>query len=160
MTQTVRFTSTALRGYGFDLARDLVVSYKRDKSGQYLDKRTSYNLNYNTQYHEALRRQAREQAGLQGTPFTQTVAALKAQAIHPDAHQLTNLRPSFPYVLYSKKNQCSQYFFANTPVSQALTMLAKRGEIVALEDVRILNVDTGTVSLLKPKKVITEYVLA
>ena len=39
-------------------------------------------------------------------------------------------------------------------------MLAKRGEIVALEDVRILNVETQAVTTLKPKKVVTEYVLA
>lgn len=153
MTQTIKFTDTALSGYGFDLLRDRVVSYKRDASGQLLDLRGSYKLNYYDRTHIKLRQLAQEIARStqqKATSFNNVVA--ETQALH-------NIKPNFPYVLYSKKNQCSQYFFANTTIGQALGMLAKRGENVAVEDIRILNVDTGVVTKVAAKRVVTEYAL-
>ena len=145
MTQIVRFTTTVLRGYGFDLDNDLVISYQRNANGAALNYRTRYRLNGYSRDHASLHAEALKLARPKSSPF--------------DNDPLHSIRPAFPYVLYSKKNQCSQYFFANTSISEALYMLSQRGEVVAVEDVRILNVDTGVVTKLQAKTVVTSYTL-
>lgn len=71
---------------------------------------------------------------------------------------LSTIKPTVDYVLFSTKNRCSQYFFANTSIQEALDRLARRGERVAPEDVRILDTVTGRVQLLGIKT-ITTYTL-
>lgn len=145
MTQIVRFTDSSLRGYGFDLDRNRLISYKRFTDGIPMDYRSSYRLNGYTRYHAALQAEASKLIRSKSSPF--------------DSDPLHSIRPAFPYVLYSKKNQCSQYFFANTSIAEALYLLSQRGEVVAVEDVRVLNVDTGVVTKLQAKTVITSYTL-
>ena len=77
------------------------------------------------------------------------------RAINTD---LSSIKPSFDYVLFSTKNRCSQYFFANTSVQEALDRLARRGERVAPEDVRVLDTQTGRVQKLGIKT-FTAYTL-
>jgi hypothetical protein len=67
----------------------------------------------------------------------------------PMNQSLASLSPDFAYVLFSEKNQCSQYFFANTTVQDALAKFAKRGEVIDPVDVQILNVKTGKISKLQ-----------
>jgi len=74
-------------------------------------------------------------------------------------NNLDLLKPDFEYVLFSVKNQCSQYFFRGTSVGDALRMFARRGEHIAPSDIRILNTRTNTVTELQTQ-VITTYVLA
>jgi hypothetical protein len=74
-------------------------------------------------------------------------------------NSLDLLKPDFEYVLFSVKNQCSQYFFRGTSVGDALRMFARRGEHIAPSDIRILNTRTNTVTELQTQ-VITTYVLA
>lgn len=71
---------------------------------------------------------------------------------------LASIKPNVDYVLFSVKNRCSQYFFANTSIQEALDRLARRGEHVAHDDVRILNTVTGKVQKLGTKT-ITTYTL-
>ena len=76
----------------------------------------------------------------------------QAQAITND---LRLLKPDFEYVLFSTANRCSQYFFAGTPVQEALDRFAKRGECIKNEDVRILNTQSGKVSRIGVQRVET-----
>ena len=87
------------------------------------------------------------------------VADRKAVAPAAITNDLSLLRPDFEYVLFSVKNKASQYFFKDTSIAEALARLAKRGEHVAVEDIRIVNTLTGKVSTLKPQ-VVTTYVLS
>lgn len=84
-----------------------------------------------------------------------SVSLHKADA---DTTDLSTIKPSFDYVLFSVKNQCSQYFFANTGIQEALDRLARRGERVAPEDVRVLDTASGRVQRLGIKT-ITAYTL-
>jgi len=68
---------------------------------------------------------------------------------------LDGIKPNFEYVLFSRRNKASQFFYANTSVAQALAMFAKRGEHIAPEDIRILNTVTNKVSSIKAKPVTT-----
>lgn len=161
MTQTaniVRFPSTHhYAGYGYNFDTDRVLSFKHPKThptGYPLQRRVSYNLfgRYRpATHHETVRHNAavvRESTGgHKATKATTPVTTLSA------------IRPSFPYVLYSKKNQCSQYFFSGTSLADAFARLAKRGEVVEIADARILNVNTGEVKTIAAKTVVTEYSL-
>lgn len=71
---------------------------------------------------------------------------------------LAMIKPTVDYVVFSTKNRCSQYIFAGTSIQEALDRLARRGERVAHEDVRILNTQTGKVQKLGIKT-ITAYTL-
>jgi len=84
--------------------------------------------------------------------------AEQEKAVQAVTNDLSLLAPDFPFVLYSDKNICSQYFYANTTIKQALDMFARRGEHIDPKDIRILNTRTGKVSMLKPK-VVTTYEL-
>lgn len=84
--------------------------------------------------------------------------AEQEKAVQAVTNDLSLLAPDFPFVLYSDKNICSQYFYANTTIKQALDMFARRGEHIDPKDIRILNTRTGKVSMLKPK-VVTMYEL-
>ncbi len=165
MTQNaniVRFPSTHhYAGYGYNFDTDRVLSFKRWKShpdGYPLQRRVSYNLLGRWRpatHHETVRHNAavvRESTGGH--------KATKATTLATPATTLSAIRPSYPYVLFSKKNQCSQYFFANTTLADALERLARRGEVIAIEDVRILNVNTNEVKSLVAKTTVTTYTLA
>ena len=156
MTQTVKFPQGhKWFGYGFDFGRDRLVSFKRDAGGQALQLRTSYNIHYRTTYHADIRAEAMKYktAPVQaGTSFvTAALAGLQAGTVINQG--LDQIKPSFPYVLFSQKNQCSQYFFAGTSLQEAFDRLAKRGEYVDVKDARILNVLTNTVTTIKAKRI-------
>lgn len=159
MSKIVKFPSGhRFFGYGFDVSKNLVVSYKRDSNGRYLEKRTSYVFYYRTVYHESVRQDAATiytKAQSVVVASNKFVAAALAVAPAGSFQGLENIKPNFPYVLYSVKNQASQYFFAGTSLVEALARLAKRGEYVNAEDVRILNTVTEKVSKLTPQKVVT-----
>lgn len=70
-------------------------------------------------------------------------------------NDLSLLRPAHEFIMYSIKNRCSQYFYANTSVQEALDRFAKRGECIRNEDVRILDPRTGKVSKLGVRTVET-----
>lgn len=161
MTQNaniVRFPSIhQYAGYGYNFDTERVLSFKHPKThptGYPLQRRASYNLLgrfYPLIQHESVRHSAVVCQSTSGHNVT-TLAT-------PDT-TLSAIRPSYPYVLFSKKSQCSQYFFANTTLADALERLARRGEVIAPEDVRILNVDTSEVKSLVAKTTVTTYVLA
>lgn len=67
----------------------------------------------------------------------------------PKPTAATSTCPNFPYVMFSKKNQCSQYFFANTSLIEAFDKFARRGEIVDPMEVSIVNTLTNEVTKLK-----------
>lgn len=77
----------------------------------------------------------------------------KSSQINTNNLSLGSVCPDFEYVLFSTKNQCSQYFFASTTVQDALAIFAKRGEVIDPSDVQILNVKTGKISKLKVETV-------
>lgn len=63
--------------------------------------------------------------------------------------------PSFPYVLFCERNECSQYFHAGTGIEDAFALFAKRKIILDPKNVQIVNILTGIVSKLKVKVVET-----
>lgn len=67
---------------------------------------------------------------------------------------LDSIKPDFDYVLFSTKNRCSQYIFANTSIQEALDRLASRGEHIEHDDIRVLNTRTDKVSKLAIKTVV------
>lgn len=89
---------------------------------------------------------------------SQRVADVAAKPASNAFNGLDTIKPNVDYVLFSVKNRCSQYFFANTSIQEALDRLARRGEHVAHDDVRILNTVTGKVHELGVKT-ITTYTL-
>lgn len=135
-------TEARLNGYGYDPFTNSVVSFKRDHGGVCLDERTSYNLNGWTVRHDEVVDYARKFPGVSPAPKAATAST-------PGF----GTGPAFPYVMYSKKNEASQYFFAGTTIAAALAMFAKRGEIIDPVEARILNVDTGKIHKLVPTTV-------
>ena len=69
--------------------------------------------------------------------------------------ELNMIAPPFEYVLFSTKHQCSQYFFANTTIQEALQRFARRGVVLDPKEIQILNTWTGKVSQLAVKVVET-----
>lgn len=69
--------------------------------------------------------------------------------------ELHMIAPPFEYVLFSTKHQCSQYFFANTNIREALQRFARRGVVLDPTEIQILNTWTGKVSQLAVKVVET-----
>lgn len=54
--------------------------------------------------------------------------------------------------------QASQYFFAGTTIADALAKFGRRGVVISPKDIRILDVTTNKVSMIKVK-VVETYVL-
>jgi hypothetical protein len=75
-----------------------------------------------------------------------------------ESNDLRLIKPDFDYVVFSTENKCSQYFFAGTSLKEALERLAKRGEHLKPEHIRVLNTQTWAVTKLTVKRVET-YIL-
>ena len=165
-----KFRDPALANYYFDTATDCVIS---TYSGQ------SRPMKWSQAYPGAPRRVSL--TTIRGTKISYRYDQIKAMllptvgphmaapievprrvadaAAASDAFNgLASIKPNVDYVLFSVKNRCSQYFFANTSIQEALDRLARRGEHVAHDDVRILNTVTGKVQKLGTKT-ITTYTL-
>lgn len=137
------FTDEALNGFGFDLILDRVIMFMGLPRPHYLTRADQYLLNNHTYTHSILRMIA----------VRCLVDQFEASGDNGGVTQdLCKIAPSFPYVLYSEKNQCSQYFFANTTIGQALALMGKRGENIAVDDIRILNIDTRVVNKVSAKR--------
>lgn len=132
-------TDGRFNGYGYDPVTNNVVSFKRAIRGVCLVKRTSYNLNGWTVRHSEVVDHARKFPGV--SPVSKvSVTKIPVAATGP----------AFPYVMFSKKNQASQYFFAGTTIAEALERFAKRGEVIDPAEATIVNVETGKIHKLVP----------
>lgn len=87
------------------------------------------------------------------------VASAGAQVQPRNYTGLDTIAPAYPYVIYSVRNQCSQYFFKDTTIANALELFAKRGEELDPADIRIVNVLTGEVTALSIKP-LTSYAVS
>lgn len=149
-------------GYGYDTDRDLVISFKIDHRGATMQKRSTYKLNGYAVRHSdivnaagiAIRRMGLVESDYIGAKVVAECGDVEqdqpAKPVGAASVPSVQLGPQFPYVLFSKKNQCSQYFFKGTTVSEALERFAKRGEILDPTEVSLLNVDTGKIHKLQP----------
>lgn len=135
-------TDGRFNGYGYDPVTNSVVSYKRDIRGVCLDKRTSYTMNGWTIRHGEVVEHARK------FPGVSPVSKVSVTKIPVSASG-----PAFPYVMFSKKNQASQYFFAGTTIAEAMERFARRGEVLDPAEVSVVNVDTGQIHKLVPTTV-------
>lgn len=62
------------------------------------------------------------------------------------------------YIMFSVVDQASQYFFAGTAIVDALAKFGRRGIVISPKDIRILDVTSNKVSMVKVK-VVESYVL-
>lgn len=62
------------------------------------------------------------------------------------------------YIMFSVVDQASQYFFAVTTIADALARFGRRGVVISPKDIRILDVITNKVSMIKVK-VVETYIL-
>lgn len=134
-------TAERFNGYGYDPVTGRVVSFKRDPEGARLEVRSSYNMNGWTIRHDEVK------------DFARAFPAVSVPAPKPPiaaAVRSVGSGPTFPYVMYSKKNQASQYFFAGTTIAEALERFAKRGEVIDPAEATIVNVETGKIHKLVP----------
>ena len=73
-------------------------------------------------------------------------------------NELTSISPTNDYIMFSVVDQASQYFFAGTTIADALARFGRRGVVIAPKDIRILDVTSNKVSMVKVK-VVETYVL-
>lgn len=73
-------------------------------------------------------------------------------------NELSSIAPVNDYVMFSVVDQASQYFFAGTTIADALARFGRRGVVISPKDIRILDVVTNKVSMVKVK-VVETYVL-
>lgn len=175
------FSHPGLVDYKYDTEKRQVISYKVKAAGQPrawsfdnssiarvgLRTRAGATVNIRQdQIHQHLAPEARKPTVTRMGSATQrriNEARAKTADVFASGATVTNsldlLKPDFEYVLFSVKNQCSQYFFRGTSVGDALRMFARRGEHIAPSDIRILNTRTNQVTELQAQ-VVTTYVLA
>jgi hypothetical protein len=144
--ETAYWPQTKYMDYGYDDVTDTVISYKRDPVGERLARRSSYVLNGWTFSGKDVREAAREVAQIQHN----VRKARDPKPEKPVTSPVAGMGPQFPYVMFSKKNEASQYFFAGTTIAEALERFAKRGEIIDPAEATIINVDTGKIHKLVP----------
>ena len=157
------FTDKALSDYYYDVDRGVVMSRKNGKIKPltWSQARSWYPKRVSMVYGQGGR--AFKVSYTQTQIMNMLLPAVPKPLIEARESTVSNdlslIAPDYAYVMFSRKNQCSQYFFAGTSIQRALEMFAKRGERIAPEDVRILNTVTNKVSQLK-SQVVTTYVLA
>lgn len=147
-----KFRDSDLKDYFYDASSDTVYSRKSGEpralkwSQQYKwsPKRVSVMYGYRKASF------TRQQILTMLQPATNPVKENVAQHV-VQTNDLSMVKPAHDFVVFSKPNRCSQYFFANTSLQEALDRFARRGEIVNPADVRVLNVATGKVSELAVK---------
>jgi len=84
------------------------------------------------------------------------IKALEAGPVVTDPQAA--LVPATEYIVFSKKLQCSQYFRKGTSLAEAVALFARRGIVVELDEVTLL--DPTTMKEIKIKPVVTTtYVL-
>lgn len=147
---TIRnFRETKFKGYHYNTVKECVVSTKRGKpvemkwtrSNWGAPKRVSLYLgSYSVSFTEDEILSKLEPAVVAASPFAEVVQGA----------------PSFEYVMFSKKEKASQFFYSGTPIADALAKFARRGVNIDPSEVQILNVKTNQVSKLAAK-VVTTY---
>ena len=70
-------------------------------------------------------------------------------------NSLALVKPAYDYVVFSKANRCSQYFFAGTSLQEAMDGFARRGEVLKPSEIRIVNANTGQLVQLTVRTVET-----
>lgn len=153
--ESTRGSEASLSGYGYDFARDRLVSFKRDPEGQLLVPRHSYNLNGKEVYHLAIVNAYKDKVT---NRVQRPLAQPQPSQREVTGQTLADYAPPYEYVMFSVPNRCSQYFFAGTTIRQALDLFKRRNELIKASDIQILNVITGEVLKVK-EETRTVYVL-
>lgn len=156
---STRGSEASLSGYGYDFARDRLVSFKRDPEGQLLKLRHSYNLNGKDVYHLAIVNAYMGILDKVTNRVQRPLAQPQPSQREVTGQTLADYAPPYEYVMFSVPNRCSQYFFAGTTIRQALDLFKRRqNELIKASDIQILNVITGEVLKVK-EETRTVYVL-
>ncbi len=161
-----KFKSELLEGYFYDSDTDTVISTKRSKPntltwqstpgrGRWYD-RVVLTTNRGNARYPVIRSDISSM--IVTTPIAKNLADLLKPRLEQTAAKsdLGRIKPNYPYVLFSPKHQCSQYFFANTSIKEALEKFARRNIVIAPADVRILNTQTNEVKSLGVQTVTIE----
>lgn len=149
-----KFINPALSDYSYDAATDTVYSNKSGASRPLKWSKTSrYGERYVTLSYGAV---SRKIGHGDIRSFLEPIEQQKIQKICPAVTtSLSNIKPDFEYIMFSTRNQVSQYFFAGTTIQEALDKFAKRGAVINPEDIRILNPKSNVVTSLKIGAVVT-----
>ena len=142
----------SLVGYGFDIVRDRVVSWKNTTTvtGMLIGYKTTYRLNGINSYHSSLKRGAEE--------FLARNADMPVPACPVGGVSYTIYQVTFntEVVVFSRKHQKSQYFYGGTTLKTILDSFHARKIDVTVDDLTFLEVPTGKIRTLKK---VTTYVL-
>jgi hypothetical protein len=139
----VRFLkNSGLEGYGFDIKKNRLVKFKYDESSLndhlYSYVGDSYTNNFVVNGVLYIKAEIQREAA----QLTETTPTINTSA--------TVVGPEHAYIMFSIKDQTSQYFKKGTPFDQAMLMFQRRGFVdMTLSDVQILNPLTGVI--IKPK---------
>lgn len=160
-----KFKSELLEGYFYDSDNGTVISTKRSKPNTLTWQSTPGRGRWYDRVVLTTTRGDRYpviRSDISSMIVTNPTAKNLADLLKPSIEQtaaksdLGRIKPNYPYVLFSPKHQCSQYFFANTSIKEALEKFARRNIVIAPADVRILNTQTNEVKSLGVQTVTIE----
>lgn len=155
-----KFQSQSLRKYYFDTDRDVVMStqsgeprpLKWSQATLFAPRRVAMvtNTGHKVSYRYDQIQRMLEPAEIEVS--SKTVKSAEPQCV---TNSLALVKPAYDYVVFSKANRCSQYFFAGTSLQEAMDRFARRGEVLKPSEICIVNVNTGQVSQLTVRTVET-----
>lgn len=160
-----KFKSELLEGYLYDSDNGTVISTKRSKPNTLTWQSTPGRGRWYDRVVLTTTRGDRFPVirnDISSMIVTNPTAKNLADLLKPNLEQaaaksdLGRIKPNYPYVLFSPKHQCSQYFFANTSIKEALEKFARRNIVIAPADIRILNTQTNEVKSLGVQTVTIE----
>lgn len=140
-----------LKDYGFDLAKDAVVSYKQFRGGSLLARRRKYVLNGMVYNHTTL-----------GTLAKKINESLKVVQPNVDANAdqvvtsaIATASPQVEYIMYSTVHKCSQYFKAGTSLGAASKEFARRGINIGIDEFKLMDPNTGLPIIVDVERIVT-----
>lgn len=155
-----------LKDYGFDLANDAVVSYKRFSGGSRLARRRKYVLNGMVYNHTTLGTLAKSIAKTAPVkevqpPQLPDMAKKVAMVVENKNNDIAvstaiaTATPRIEYIMYSTVHKCSQYFKAGTSLGAASKEFARRGINIGIDEFKLMNPNTGLPIIVDVERIVT-----